>query len=166
MSPARIVGSVVVLLAVACSAPQRAPPDPAEPPTSPTAPTVSAPPAAEAPSKSPQPSKPEAVVPKKEAARTLDLNSLETRLKDTDAIGVFTKISVKNQVDDLLDQFRKFAEGRSRVGLPELRQQYDQLLLKVVALLQDSDPPLAKDIIASREKLWNILTDPATFATS
>src|SRR5262249_7854586 len=40
------------------------------------------------------------------AAATLDLRSLEQRLRDTTAIGVFTKLSLKNQVDDLLREFR------------------------------------------------------------
>src|SRR5262249_31032276 len=41
-------------------------------------------------------------------ATTLDLGSLEKRLRETTAIGVFTKLSLKNQVDDLLDEFREF----------------------------------------------------------
>jgi hypothetical protein len=39
------------------------------------------------------------------------------------------------------------------------------LLLKVLALLQDTDPPLAGAIVASREAIWGILADPAKFAT-
>jgi len=41
---------------------------------------------------------------------------------------------------------------------------YDLLLLKVLSLLQDKDPALARDIAASREALWNLLADPAKFA--
>lgn len=46
----------------------------------------------------------------------------------------------------------------------ELRQRYDLLLLKVLSLLQDSDPPLAAAIAASREAIWSILADPDKFA--
>ncbi len=95
----------------------------------------------------------------------LDLASLEQRLKDTKAIGMLTKITLKNQVDDLLDQFRAFYQGKLRVTLAELRRSYDLLVLKVLALLQDSDPPLAAAIAASREAIWGILSDPAKFAT-
>ena len=37
------------------------------------------------------------------------------------------------------------------------------LLLKVLSLLQDSDPVLARDVSSSREALWSILTDPDQF---
>jgi hypothetical protein len=35
----------------------------------------------------------------------------------------------------------------------------------VLALLQDSDPPLASAIAASREAIWGILADREKFAT-
>jgi hypothetical protein len=132
-------------------------------------------PAAKAPAKGPappasaaQPSKNETVAPdtaKQKAAPPLDLTSLETRLKETSAIGVMTKIALKNQVDDLLNQFRAFYQGRLKTTLAELRRPYEMLLLKVLALLQDADPPLAGAIVASREAIWGILADPAKFAT-
>ena len=98
------------------------------------------------------------------ATSTLDLNALEQRLRDTHAIGLFTKLSLKNQVDDLLAQFKAFHQGRSGVTLAQLRQKYEQLLLKVVSLLQDNDPSLASAVSSSREAIWGILTDPKTFA--
>jgi hypothetical protein len=102
---------------------------------------------------------------KKEVSPPLDLTALETRLKETKAIGVFTKITLKNQVDDLLNQFRAYYQGRIKTTLAELRQPYDMLLLKVLSLLQDGDPELARAIVASREAIWGILADPAKFAT-
>ena len=100
------------------------------------------------------------------AARPTDqLASLEQRLRDTKAtIGVFTKISLKNQVDDLLTQFRAFHQEGAGV-LTELREKYSLLLLKVLALLQAGDPVLARAIAASREAIWSLLEDPAKFAT-
>jgi hypothetical protein len=98
-------------------------------------------------------------------AAPLDLTSLETRLKETEAIGVMTKIALKNQVDDLLDQFRAFYAGKLKTTLAELRRPYDLLVLKVLSLLQDSDPSLAAAIAASREAIWGILSDPKKFAT-
>src|SRR6185295_12287450 len=94
----------------------------------------------------------------------LDLTSLETRLKDTSAIGVFTKLALKNQVDDLLDQFRAYYKGQLKTTLAELRKSFDLLFLKVLSLLQDGDPPLAKAVLASREAIWGILSDPVKFA--
>jgi hypothetical protein len=95
---------------------------------------------------------------------TLDLASLEARLKDTRAIGLFTKLSLKNQVDDLLGQLRAFHAKRTTTSLGELRQRYDLLLLKVLSLLQDGDPSLATAISSSRDAIWGILADPQKFA--
>ena len=98
-------------------------------------------------------------------APVLNLTSLEQRLRDTRAIGVFTKLSLKNQVDDLLDQFRLFYRGKVALTFSDLRQRYDLLMLKVISLLQDNDRALASDIVASREAIWGILRDPEKFAT-
>jgi hypothetical protein len=94
----------------------------------------------------------------------LDLSSLEKRLRETNAIGVFTKITLKNQVDDLVNQFRDYHHGNGKTTLAELRQRYDMLLLKLLSLLQDNDPTLSRTIAASREAIWSILTDPDKFA--
>ena len=99
-----------------------------------------------------------------EGPPALDLTSLEKRLRETQAIGVFTKLSLKNQVDDLLERLAAFHEGRGQTPLAKLRESYDLLLLKVLLLLQDKDPALARDIASSREALWNLLADPAKFA--
>ena len=114
-----------------------------------------------------QPGKKESIAPEvaKKSSPTLDLTSLEQRLKDTDAIGVLTKIALKNQVDDLLDRFRAYYQGKLKTTLAELRRPYDLLVLKVLSLLQDSDPSLASAIVASREAIWGILADRAKFAT-
>jgi hypothetical protein len=102
---------------------------------------------------------------KQTASQPLDLPSLEKRLRDTKAIGVFTKITLKNQVDDLVKQFREYHRGWGKISLADLRQRYDMLLLKLLSLLQDTDSTLANNIVASREAIWSILTDPDKFAT-
>jgi len=96
-------------------------------------------------------------------APMLDLKSLEQQLKATKAIGVLTKLSLKNQVDDLLEKFRSFYAGRLPPSLTELRGPFDMLLMKVLSLLQDGDPVLARSIHASREALWGILADRESF---
>ena len=92
-------------------------------------------------------------------------SALEKQLKDTQAIGVLAKIALRNQVDDLVSQFRAFYQGKLKTTLAELRRPYDLLILKVILLLQDNDPSLAAAIVASREAIWGILADPAKFAT-
>lgn len=100
------------------------------------------------------------------AVALLDFAALGTRLRETKTIGVLTKLAVKNQADDLVDKFRAYHQRRGTATLPELRQSYDMLLLKVLSLLQDSDPPLAQDIVQSRTAIWDILADPRKFTES
>lgn len=102
--------------------------------------------------------------PQHSTTTTLDLAGLTERLKSTRAIGLFTKLSLKNQVDDLLTQLRSVHQGQARIPLPELRQHYDGLVLKLLSLLHDGDPPLATAISTSREAIWGILSDPKKFA--
>jgi hypothetical protein len=119
---------------------------------------------ADAASQAPRPPPALATPPNKPpAAPALDLADLEQRLRDTHAIGVFTKLSLKNQVDDLLSEFRTQYRGSNKHPSPELRQRYDLLILKVLSLLQDSDPKLAAAISSSREAIWGILADPDKF---
>jgi hypothetical protein len=98
-------------------------------------------------------------------APTLDLAALKEQLKETKAIGVFTKITLKNQVDDLLQQFRDHYQGKAKITMAQLRRSYDLLLMKVLSLLQDADQKLAAAIVSSREAIWALLADPKKFAT-
>jgi len=99
------------------------------------------------------------------AVMPLDLKSLEKQLKETKAIGVFTKITLKNRVDDLLEQFGEYHRGKAKRTMKDLRRSYDLLLMKVLSLLQDEDQKLARAIVASREAIWDLLADPKKFAT-
>jgi len=98
------------------------------------------------------------------APLTLDLSALKERLKQTKAIGIFTKISLKNQVDDLMAQFNEYYQGKARLTMTDLRRSYNLLMMKVLSLLQDSDQTLASAIVSSREVIWGLLADPKTFA--
>lgn len=98
-------------------------------------------------------------------APALDLKTLEEQLKDTKAIGFFTKLTLKGQVDDLLDDFRKHYDGKGKRTMTDLRRSYELLVMKVLSLLQDDDPKLASAIVSSREAIWGLLADPKTFAT-
>jgi hypothetical protein len=93
----------------------------------------------------------------------LDVASLKARLRDTKAIGVFTKLALSNQVDDVMQQFRAHYLGGQKTSVAALRQPFDTLVLKVLALIQNDDPSLARTISASREAIWNILADPEKF---
>ncbi len=95
----------------------------------------------------------------------LDLPGLERRLKETDAIGLFTKLSLKNKVDDLVEQFRAYHGGQQPPTLADLRPSYELLIMKVQSLIQKDDPTLADDVARSREVIWSVLADKRKFAT-
>lgn len=93
----------------------------------------------------------------------LDVAALKTRLRETRAIGAFAKLALSNQMDDLVQEFRSLHLGGQSNRVTKLRQRYDLLVLKVLALIQDGDPPLARTIAGSREAIWSILADPEQF---
>ncbi len=168
MPTARTTGILLLVLIAGCVSFEQAPsqtgtPRSVEPPIVSTTGDSGAKKAPAPPTAAEQDLKKESPTPGTLKPATLDLATLEKRLRDTPAIGVFTKVALKNQVDDLVDQFRELHQRRGRPA--QLRQSYDLLFLKVLALLQDDDPPLAKTIVASREAIWGILADPVKFST-
>ena len=112
----------------------------------------------------PAPAKQPAPAAKPPAPPAMDLPTLEKKLKETNAIGVLTKLKLKNEIDDLLGRFRAYYQGQLSTTLAELRQPFETLFMKVLSLIQDSDPNLAKAIAASREAIWGILSDRSRFA--
>jgi hypothetical protein len=136
------------------------------PPAAPPAPVAKAPEKSPPAQPAPAPAKRASVAPPaaKPSAPPLNLATLEERLKSTNAIGVITEITLKNQVDDLLDDFRAYYKGRLKTTLADLHRSFGQLVLKVLSLLQDSDPSLAAAIAASRDAIWGIPSYPAKFA--
>ena len=142
-------------------------PAPATPPAKPaeaqSPPSVAQakPPVAPAPAPAPPAAKP-VTVPNSPV--TLDLVALEKELKSTKAIGLFSKIALKNQVDDLMKNFRQHYKGKIPPTMTELRSSYDLLMMKVLSMVQDEDKKLASDIVASRAAIWDLLSDPKKFA--
>jgi hypothetical protein len=100
------------------------------------------------------------------AAETLDLSSLVARLRKTRAISLLTKVAVKNESDDLLEQVRAYHTQNGIASLADLRRSYDLLFHKLQSLLREADPPLARDIDRSRAAIWEFLTDPRKFRAS
>jgi hypothetical protein len=97
-------------------------------------------------------------------ASPLDVDGLEARIRATKGIGVLTKISLENQVDDLMKQFREHYGGKTTRTMSDLRQSYILLLMKVLSLVQDTDQMLASAIVSSREAIWGLLSDQNKFA--
>jgi hypothetical protein len=142
----------------------RTPPATPQPVATPVAPATLPPAARVAAPRAPATPPPVAAPTASPAPLTLDLDALEAQLKATKAIGFFTKISLKNQVDDLMKQFREHYQGKSGRTMTDLRRSYDLLIMKVLSLLQDTDQKLASAIVSSREAIWALLSDQNKFA--
>ena len=161
----RTIGILFFALAAGCAGVEEAPPfksqsaaKTAPPPVRATA-RIAAPPLAVEQARKNENSSP--VTRKPEPP--LNVEALKKRLRDTNAIGVFTKLALKNQMDDLLNQFQAYHQSGQKTGVASLRPPYDMLVLKVLSLVQDSDPSLARTISGSREAIWSILADPEKF---
>ena len=84
----------------------------------------------------------------------ISMDELVERLKKTEAIGVFTKLAIRSDVLDFkesIDTYRK--KGELEKYIAHLRDHFDGLLLKILALLE-RDPPLSRDIQHARESIW------------
>jgi hypothetical protein len=142
----------------------RTPPATPQPVAAPVAPATPSPAPRVAAPRAPATPPPVAAPTALPAPQTLDLDALEAQLRATKAIGFFTKISLKNQVDDLMKQFREHYQGKSGRTMTDLRRSYDLLIMKVLSLLQDTDQKLASAIVSSREAIWALLSDQNKFA--
>ena len=126
----------------------------------------------------PEPAAPEPVAPqpeppaRKEPAATpapataiMDLDGLETRLRKTKAIGLFTKLELKSQVNELLDDVENYHEAKSSLSLGQLEEHFNLLVMKLLVLLENEDPQLHREIARARPVLWTALADPVQFST-
>jgi len=89
-----------------------------------------------------------------------DIDVLIERVKETDAVGVFTKLSLKNQIDDLLERAVEVTQAPAPEYVEQLRNEFEGLLLKTVTLLNNGeDYTLAEDIYLAREQLWKSIME-------
>lgn len=89
-----------------------------------------------------------------------DIDVLIERVKETDAVGVFTKLSLKNQIDDLLEHAAEVNQSPAPENVEKLRNEFEGLLLKTVTLLNNGeDYTLAEDIYLAREQLWKSIME-------
>jgi hypothetical protein len=93
----------------------------------------------------------------------LNLSQLADRLRETNAIPVFQKLELKGEIDNLLARFRAAQPG-GREELSKLKAPYEAMVDKIYAMLK-KDPALGQDLLASRETIWEVLSDPTQVAS-
>ena len=95
----------------------------------------------------------------------MDLDALTERLRKTDAFGLFTKLELKSQVEDLLEEVEDYHESRNSLTISQLKEHFNMLVMKLLVLLENDDPDLHREIAQARPALWTTLADPNQFAT-
>ena len=104
----------------------------------------------------------DAMTPAAPRAEELSLTRLEDRLRDSKALAPATKAELRAEVDELMAQFRD-AHARGDADLAPLWEPYSKLMARIQALAK-RDPRLVRDVGASKEPIWGVLTDRAQFA--
>lgn len=154
-----VVPAAPVLLAAPMSLPAPTPPPSAVKPQA-RSPAPMPSPAAASAAPSPRAAAPPAAIP---IVPSLDLDALKLRLRETEAIGLMAKLDLRSQVDALVKAFRVHHQSGQPTGIATLRQTFNLLVQKVLALLKDGDPALASMLSRSREAIWSVLEDPVKF---
>lgn len=93
-----------------------------------------------------------------------DLDGLIHRVTKSKALGFLTKLSLKQEIDRLLESIRQYHNGTGNDSLEQLHERYDLMVHKLVTLVQNKDEELVKSIDDGRDKLWAILADEHKFA--
>ena len=96
---------------------------------------------------------------KSDQEATINMEVLTKRLKDTKAIGLFTKLAIRNDVTDLVDNVKRYRKkSLLATKIKEIRESFEGLLMKIVALLEE-DPELSRDLYVGRESIWKSLLE-------
>ena len=98
-----------------------------------------------------------------ESGNAIDLDTLEAKLRQTDAIGLTTKFSLKQDLDGLIADFRAFHDGKAGKDLGELKGRFAGLLDETLIHLKSGDPVLYRILSASRPGLWEVISDGPKF---
>ncbi len=109
-----------------------------------------------------EPSRPRGGCPPVEE-EIVDLQLLGNMLADTKAIGLFTKLSLKKDIEKVLLRLNKFHDGKSKFTLEQLEEQYDLLLMKIAIHLQDNDLALHTHLCNAWLTIWEDLRDYDSF---
>ena len=94
---------------------------------------------------------------------SIDLESLKNSIRKTDAIGLAEKLSLKRDLDRLVEKLQAFHEGSEADNIEKMESSFHKLINKTLTLLRSEDPDLHQRISATRSQLWSLLRDPKTF---
>jgi len=97
-----------------------------------------------------------------EDCMSISMDELVEHLKETKAIGFFTKLAIRSDVigfQDEVQKMRKKNQLKEKMG--SVKASFDGLLLKIMALLE-KDPDLSKKIYLARHSIFKSLMEVKT----
>ena len=97
-------------------------------------------------------------------AGDLSFPALEARLKETKAVPAARKIELQSEVDGLLARFQA-AHGNAEPDFSALREPFERLIARLQAALK-KDSQLVRDIVLSKESLWESLAGGVLVASA
>ena len=93
----------------------------------------------------------------KQGSVGVSMEVLKQRLKNSNAIGMFSKLEIRSDIVGLADDIHRYrTQGVLESRLGEVRNDFDGLIVKIVKMLE-ADPVLSRDIYAGRESIWSSL---------
>ena len=103
-------------------------------------------------------------MPRPARGADLDVVTLKVRLRETSAIGLVTKIALKQDIERLIHGLADYHAGRTATPLATLHEMYSTLVTRTVGLLEHDETELARELTSSSDRLWTELSDPDRFA--
>lgn len=93
----------------------------------------------------------------------VDLDRLAEGLKGSNAVGWVEKLRLKSSIEELIGRFKAFHRNDKRFTLAQLQEQYDLLMMRIAADLQDKDLVLHGQLCNAWEPIWTTLQDRSRF---
>jgi hypothetical protein len=89
----------------------------------------------------------------------VDFKTLETKIRNTNAIGGFAKLRLSSDIKQMLADLKSYQAGESSLTLEQHREQYDLLYMKIVSQVQEKDPELHQQLCNAWDPIWTELQD-------
>jgi len=92
------------------------------------------------------------------------LGEVERQLWETATIGTLTKLSLKSELESLLEAFSRLHLGDGEHELSHLIRRFDLLLIRTLGLLRSQDPALVGLLREIRPEIVATLSHPDRYA--
>lgn len=90
----------------------------------------------------------------------VDLEMLASALRETRSLGPMSKLRLKSDINKMLRRIDAWHSGKNKYTVKQLQEQYDLLLMKIAALLQEKDFTLHQKLCNAWASIWVDLLDP------